>query len=166
MNTQNIAEIVVSIAVVTIPVLGTYVARFIKSNKLAQTLVSVLPTLASDAVVAMQKLGVTTYIEGELKKSKAVKIVESALKSLGFKSTDATTIQNAIESAYASLIKDGTLTQYVQKTEAQEAADVVAQTQTEKATELAIAQKALADAQAKVTALSTNTTETTDTATK
>lgn len=154
MNTQNIAEAVVTLVVAVIGVAVPYIAKFLKSNKTAETLVSILPTLAKDAVVALQKLGVTTYIDGELKKSKAVKIVESALRNLGFKETDAVTIENAIESAYASLIKDGTLTQYVQKTEAQEVADETAQTQAEKATELANAQKALADAQAKVAELS------------
>ncbi|MFT8826024.1 MULTISPECIES: phage holin, LLH family [Liquorilactobacillus] len=153
MNVQNIAEAVVTLVVAVIGVAVPYIAKFLKSNKTAETLVSILPTLAKDAVVALQKLGVTTYIEGELKKSKAVKIVESALQNLGFKETDAVTIENAIESAYASLIKDGTLTQYVQKTEAQEVADEAAQ-QAEKATELANAQKELTEAQAKVAELS------------
>ncbi|WP_281829391.1 phage holin, LLH family [Lactobacillus amylolyticus] len=152
MNTQNIAEIVVSVVVAIIGILTPYLANFIKNNKTAQTLVDVLPTLAKDAVVAMQKLGVTTYLEGALKKSKAVAAVETALKSLGFKSTDATTIENAVESAYADLVKDGTLSTYTQKTEA----DVKAETEAEK---LAAAKKALADAQATVTALESKATK-------
>ena len=158
MNTQNIAEIVVSVVVAIIGILTPYLANFIKNNKTAQTLVDVLPTLAKDAVVAMQKLGVTQYLEGELKKSKAVTTVESALESLGFKSTDVTTIENAVESAYASSVKDGTLSAYTQKTEA----DVKAETEAEK---LAAAKKALADAQATVTALESAST-TSSTATK
>jgi hypothetical protein len=154
MNTQNIAEIVVSVVVAIIGILTPYLANFIKNNKTAQTLVDVLPTLAKDAVVALQKLGVTTYIEGELKKSKAVTYVETALKSLGFKSTDATTIQNAVESAYAELAKDGTLAQYTQKTEAEE----TAQTNAEK---LAAAKKQLVADQAAVTKLESATTTTT-----
>ncbi|ULQ49066.1 phage holin, LLH family [Liquorilactobacillus nagelii] len=151
MNTQNIAEIVVSVVVAIIGILTPYLANFIKNNKTARTLVDVLPTLAKDAVVAMQKLGVDQYLEGELKKSKAVTFVESALENLGFKSTDATTIKNAVESAYADLVKKGTLSVYTQKTEA----DVKAETEAEK---LAAAKKALADAQATVTTLESAST--------
>nr|WP_010622284.1 phage holin [Paucilactobacillus suebicus] len=134
-----------AIVVAIIGVVTPYLAKFIKSNKTAQTLVDILPTLAKDAVVAMQKLGVTTYIEGEVKKSKAGKIVEAALKNLGFTETDETTITNAIESAYASLTADGTLATYMQAT---------AETEAEKkAAELKQAQADLATAQAKVTSL-------------
>lgn len=150
MNTQNIAEAVVTLVVAVIGVAVPYVAKFLKSNKTAETLVSILPTLAEDAVVALQKLGVTTYIEGELKKSKAVTYVETALKSLGFKSTDATTIENAVESAYASLIQDGTLATYTQKTAAEESAETDAE-------KLAAAKTALATAQATVTELESKT---------
>ncbi|MDC7952780.1 phage holin, LLH family [Liquorilactobacillus mali] len=154
MNTQNIAEIVVTLAVAVIGVAVPYVANFLKSNKTAETLVSILPTLAKDAVVALQKLGVTTYIEGELKKSKAVTYVETALKNLGFKSTDATTIQNAVESAYADLTQDGTLATYTQKT----AEEASAETDAEK---LEAAKKLLAEAQATVTELESKTTDAT-----
>ncbi|MCP0886919.1 oxidoreductase [Ligilactobacillus sp. WILCCON 0076] len=150
MNTQNITEIIIALVVAIIGGTTPYVVKFIKSNKTAQTLVSVLPTLAKDAVIALQKLGVTTYIEGELKKSKAVTYVETALKKLGFKSTDAITIENAVESAYAELTKDGTLAQYTQKTEAEETAET-------KATQLATAKTALANAQAKVAELESAT---------
>ncbi|KRM08824.1 hypothetical protein FD16_GL002222 [Paucilactobacillus suebicus DSM 5007 = KCTC 3549] len=97
----------------------------------------------------MQKLGVTTYIEGEVKKSKAGKIVETALKNLGFTTIDETTITNAVESAYASLTADGTLATYTQAT-----AETETETEAEKkAAELKQAQADLATAQAKVTSL-------------
>ncbi|KRN31087.1 phage holin, LLH family [Liquorilactobacillus mali] len=153
MNIQNIAEAVVTLVVAVIGVAVPYVAKFLKSNKTAETLVSILPTLAKDAVVALQKLGVTTYIEGELKKSKAVTYVETALKNLGFKETDATTIQNAVESAYANLTQDGTLATYTQKT----VEEANAETDAEK---LASAKKALAEAQTTVTELESKTTTT------
>ncbi|MFT8392410.1 MAG: phage holin, LLH family [Liquorilactobacillus ghanensis] len=150
MNTQNIAEIVVAIVVAIIGAVTPYLAKFIKSNKTAQTLVEVLPSLAKDAVIAMQKLGVTQYLEGELKKSKAAALVKSALDKLGFKDADADAIENAIESAYAELVKDGTLTVYPQLTKEQ--ADAQAN-----AAKLAAAQKQLTDAQATVAKLSTTT---------
>lgn len=136
--------------VAIIGVVTPYLAKFIKANKTAQTLVDILPTLAKDAVVAMQKLGVTTYIEGAVKKSKAVKIVEAALKKLGFTETDETTVTNAVESAYASLTTDGTLATYTQAT---------AETEVEEKTdELKAAQAALAQVQASVTTDTTATT--------
>lgn len=140
MNVQNISDAVISIVVVIIGVVTPYLAKFVKSNKTAETLVDILPALAKDAVVAMQKLGVTTYIEGEVKKLKAVKVVEADLTKLGFTKTDETTIFNAVESAYASLTTDGTLAAYKQAT---------AETDVkEKTDDLKAAQSAVAAAQA------------------
>ena len=56
MNVQNVSEAIVAVVVAIIGVVTPYIAKFIKSNKTAQTLVDILPTLAKDAVVAMQKL--------------------------------------------------------------------------------------------------------------
>lgn len=134
MNVQNISEVVIAVMVAIIGAVTPYLAKFIKANQTAQTLVDILPTLAKDAVVAMQKLGVADYLEGEAKKSGAVKTVEGALKKLGFTKTDGRTIANAVESAYASLVADGTLGAYPQATaEAEEKTDKL------KATQLAIA---------------------------
>ncbi|EJE97473.1 phage holin, LLH family [Liquorilactobacillus mali] len=153
MNVQNIAELVTSLAVVCVPVVGAYVAKFLKSNKVAVTLVSVLSPLAKDAVIAAQKLGVTQYLEGELKKSKAVQFLEDALSKLNLKA-DVDTIANAIETQYAALKKDGTLDQYTQLTEEQATAvDKAAELKTAQ-DNLAAAQKAVTDAQTKVTELS------------
>lgn len=150
---NDVTKFIVSAAVAVIGVAVPYLAKFIKTNKTAETLVSILPTLAKDAVVAMQKLGVTEYIEGSVKNSKAVKLVETALADLGFTKTDETTITNAVESAYAALLSDGTLSQYTQATADTEADDEA------KAKEIADAQAALADAQAKVAALTTTEAE-------
>jgi LL-H family phage holin len=114
MTINNFAELVTSLAVVTLPVIAAWLSKFIKKNKTAQSLLEILPTLAKDAVVAMQKLGVSRYIDGAVKKSNAAKIVADALSNLGFSKTDDETIKNAIESAYASLLSDGTLAQYTQ----------------------------------------------------
>lgn len=149
MNVQNISEAVIAIVVAIIGVVTPYLAKFIKSNGTAQTLVDILPALAKDAVVAMQKLGVTTYIEGEVKKLKAVKVVEESLAKLGFTEADETTIINAVESAYASLTTDGTLAAYKQ---------AIAETGVkEKPDELKAAQAAVAAAQAALTQASTAT---------
>lgn len=114
MEVNSIADVITAVAVASLPIIITYLSKWLKGNKQAETLVSVLPTLAKDAVVAMQKLGVTEAIEGELKKSHAVKIVKQALANLGFTNTDEVTLQNAIEAAYAQLKADGTLDAYPQ----------------------------------------------------
>ena len=114
MDVQNISEIVVTLAVAVIGVVTPYLAKLIKSSKTASTLVDVLPTLAKDAVVALQKLGVTSYIDGEVKKSKAVQLVSESLKNLGFTKVEADTIKNAVETAYATLTTDGILDAYTQ----------------------------------------------------
>lgn len=114
MEVNSIADVITALAAVSLPVIVAYVSRWLKGNRQAETLVSVLPTLAKDAVVAMQKLGVTEAIEGEFKKSHAVQIVKQALTNLGFTKTDEETLTNAVESAYAQLTADGTLDAYPQ----------------------------------------------------
>lgn len=114
MEINSIADVITAVAAVSLPIIVAYVSKWLKGNKQAETLVSVLPTLAKDTVVAMQKLGVTEAIEGEAKKSHAVQIVMQDLASLGFDYTDETTLKNAIEAAYAQLKADGTLDAYPQ----------------------------------------------------
>ena len=114
MEVNSIADVITAVAAVSLPVIVAYVSRWLKGNKQAETLVSVLPTLAKDAVVAMQQLGVEKAIEGEAKKSHAVQIVAKALSDLGFNETNEATLANAVESAYAQLKADGTLNAYPQ----------------------------------------------------
>lgn len=114
MEVNSIADVITAVAVASLPIIITYLSKWLKGNKQAETLVSVLPTLAKDAVVAMQKLGVEKAIEGEVKKFHAVQIVKQALANLGFTNTDEATLQNAIEAAYAQLKADGTLDAYPQ----------------------------------------------------
>lgn len=160
MNTQNIAEIVVAVVVAIIGAVTPYLAKFIKSNKTAQTLVEVLPSLAKDAVVAVEKLGVDKYIEGAVKKSKAVEYVMNGLTALGFDKADLTVIENAVEKAYAEA-KATLESVYPQKTEAEQQADNAKAIADAKAKKLELAkadletkQKALADAQKAVEELS------------
>ena len=114
MEINSIADVITAVAAVSLPVIVAYVSRWLKGNKQAETLVSVLPTLAKDTVVAMQQLGVEKAIEGEVKKSHAVQIVAKALSDLGFNETNEATLANAVESAYAQLKADGTLNAYPQ----------------------------------------------------
>lgn len=114
MEVNSIADVITAVAVASLPIIITYLSKWLKGNKRAETLVSVLPTLAKDAVVAIEQLGVEKAIEGEAKKSHAVQIVKQALANLGFNETNEATLANAVESAYAQLKADGTLDAYPQ----------------------------------------------------
>ena len=126
MEVNSIADVITAVAVASLPIIITYLSKWLKGNKQAETLVSVLPTLAKDAVVAMQQLGVEKAIEGEAKKSRAVQVVMQALASLGFDYTDETTLKNAIEAAYAQLKADGTLGAYPQAKPTDDTQDKIA----------------------------------------
>lgn len=155
MDTNTITKLITTIAITAIPIIGAYVSKVILGNKQVVNLIQVLSPLAKDAVVAMQKLGVTEFFEGEAKKSGAVKIVTKALTVLGFSDADETLIKNAVEKEYALLINELDQT-YPQMTEEQaKTKEQAEQKQSElaKADELTKAKQALADAQAKVNEL-------------
>ena len=114
MEVNSVADVITAVAAASLPIIVAYVSKWLKGNKQAETLVSVLPALAKDAVIAMQKLGVTEAIEGVVKKARAVQIVAKALSDLGFNETNEATLANAVESAYAQLKADGTLDAYPQ----------------------------------------------------
>ena len=114
MEINSIADVITAVAVASLPIITAYMSKWLKSNHRAAALIAILPTLAKDAVVAMQQLGVEKAIEGEVKKSHAVQIVKQALTNLGFTAADETTLENAIEAAYAQLKADGTLDAYPQ----------------------------------------------------
>lgn len=139
MNTdiKTVSDVVMAIATATIPVIAAYLVNFIKSNKKASSLIDALAPLAKDAVVVVEKLGVDKYIEGAVKKSKAVEYVMNGLNALGFDKADLTVIENAVEKAYAEA-KTTLESVYPQKTEEQQ-----------EKTDAVIQAKALADAQAK-----------------
>ena len=149
MQVNSFSDVVIAVAVAAIPVIGGYIGKIITGNSKATTLINVLSPLAKDAIVVMQKLGVAQYLAGEAKKSGAVDIVKTALESLGINGTNEDLIKNAIEKEYALLISELEKT-YPQMTADQEKATDEAAV---KANELAKAQQALADAQAKVNAL-------------
>ncbi|KMO56653.1 phage holin [Lacticaseibacillus rhamnosus] len=100
---NNWTELLVSLAVAAIPIIGAWISKQLLANKQALTLVKVLGPLANAAVTAAEQLGVTQAIDGAVKKSTAIQAVKDGLKSLSFTSTDEQTIANAVEKAYADL---------------------------------------------------------------
>lgn len=100
---NNWTELLVSLAVAAVPIIGAWISKQLLANKQALTLVKVLGPLANAAVTAAEQLGVTQAIDGAVKKSTAIQAVKDGLKSLGFTSTDEQTIANAVEKAFADL---------------------------------------------------------------
>ena len=119
---NNWTELLVSLAVAAIPIIGAWISKQLLANKQALTLVKVLGPLANAAVTAAEQLGVTQAIDGAVKKSTAIQAVKDGLKSLGFTGTDEQTIANAVEKAFADL-KDSLAETYPQKTVDQEASN-------------------------------------------
>lgn len=149
MQVNSFSDVVIAVALAAIPVIGGYIGKVITANSKATTLINVLSPLAKAAIVAMQKLGVTQYLDGEAKKLGAVDIVKKSLLALGLSNANETLIKNAIEKEYAALINELNQTYPQMTADQEEATDEAAV----KADELAKAQQALADAQAKVNAL-------------
>ena len=113
MNQVNsLAEVVVAVVVAVIPFIFKQLEKWLEKNQTAKTVISILPTIAKDAVVIAEKLGVEKKLAGDVKNSQAVQSVSKALKSLGFTDVDEQIIKNAVESAYAELVKNGTLSVY------------------------------------------------------
>lgn len=111
-NVNSLSEIVISVVVVVIPFIFKQLEKWLEKNQTAKTIVSILPTIAKDAVVVAEKLGVEEQLAGEVKNSKAVSYVAKTLKNLGFTDVDEQIIKNAVESSYAELVKSGTLSVY------------------------------------------------------
>lgn len=119
-NVNSLSEIVISVVVAVIPFIFKQLEKWLEKNQTAKTIVSILPTIAKDAVVVAEKLGVEEKLAGEVKNSKAVSYVIGTLKKLGFTDVDAQTVKNAVESAYAELEKNGTLSVYNKSSDKQE----------------------------------------------
>lgn len=111
-NVNSLSEVVVAVVVVVIPFIFKQLEKWLEKNQTAKTIVSILPTIAKDAVVVAEKLGVEKNLDGEIKNSKAVSFVSETLKNLGFTEVDEQIIKNAVESSYAELVKSGTLSVY------------------------------------------------------
>lgn len=111
-NVNSLTEVVVAVVVTIIPFIFKQLEKWLEKNQTAKTIVSILPTIAKDAVVVAEKLGVEENLDGEIKNSKAVSFVSETLKNLGFTEVDEQIIKNAVESSYAELVKSGTLSVY------------------------------------------------------
>lgn len=112
---NNLLDLLYAIAAASATAIGSYVAVFIKRNSNAKTLVEVLPKLAHDAVIAMQALGVDTYLEGQLKKSKAVASVAKSLSKLKINKASTDALFNAVQAAFTDCEQAGKLDDYPQK---------------------------------------------------
>ncbi len=110
---MNTNELIVTLLATILTAVITFVGSEIKKNVQARTIFNVLEPLAKDAVVASQKLGVTEYLSGAMKKSHAVQSVIKALSDAGFSVKDKQAIENAVEQAYAK--QRDLLKQYPQK---------------------------------------------------
>lgn len=113
MNQLNsLTEVVVAVVVTIIPFIFKQLEKWLEKNQTAKTIVSILPTIAKNAVVVAEKLGVEENLDGEIKNLKAVSFVSETLKNLGFTDVDEQIIKNAVESSYAELEKSGILSVY------------------------------------------------------
>lgn len=106
-------DAVLTLLLTVITAVIAYVGNVIAKNDKARTVFNVLEPLARDAVIASQKLGVTEYLSGAMKKNHAVQAVIQALLDAGFTVKDEQVIRNAIEKAYAE--QRELLKQYPQK---------------------------------------------------
>lgn len=147
MNVQNITDLLVSLFVVIVPVIGGFVTKHVLANNKAISLLQTVELLAKTGVVLAEQAGVTVYLTSEAKKSKAVAYVLAELKKLGFTTADETTIARVVEKQFAES-KQEIEAAYPQKTVQQVDAQAKA-----KEAELKQAQADLATAQAKVTSL-------------
>ncbi len=108
-------DALVTLFITIITAVIVYVGSEIRKNERSRTIFNVLEPLAKDAVVAAQKLGVTEYLSGAMKKNHAVQAVAKALLDAGFTVNDEQVIKNAVEKAYAE--QKELLAQYPQKKE-------------------------------------------------
>lgn len=107
-------DVIVTVLATVLTAVISYCGSVLVKNNRALTVVRALEPLAKDAVIAAQKLGVTQYLSGAMKKNHAVQSVAQALLNAGFDVKDEQIIANAVEKAYAEQKK--LLDQYPQKT--------------------------------------------------
>lgn len=110
---MDFTDVVVTTLVTVLTAVVAFVGYEIRKNEQARTIFNVLEPLAKDAVIAAQKLGVTQYLSGAMKKNHAVQVVAQALSDAGFTVKDEQVIVNAVEQAYAK--QRDLLKQYPQK---------------------------------------------------
>lgn len=102
---MDFTDVVVTVLVTVLTAVITFVGSEVKRNMQARTIFNVLEPLAKDAVIAAQKLGVTEYLTGAMKKNHAVQVVAQALSDAGFTVKDEQVVINAVEQAYAQQVE-------------------------------------------------------------
>ena len=107
-------DVIVTVLATVLTAVISYCGSVLVKNNRALTVVRALEPLAKDAVIAAQKLGVTQYLSGAMKKNHAIQSVAQALLNAGSDVKDEQIIVNAVEKAYAEQKK--LLDQYPQKT--------------------------------------------------
>ncbi|MDO5884237.1 phage holin [Ligilactobacillus animalis] len=107
-------ELIVTVLATILTTVISYCGHLLAKNSQALTILRAIEPLAKDAVIAAQKLGVTQYLSGAMKKNHAVQAVAQALLNAGFTVKDEQVIKNAVEKAYAE--QKELLAQYPQKT--------------------------------------------------
>ena len=115
---MEIKELIIYIILLAIAVVFSFLEQTIKQSKNAEkakTVIDVINMLAPDAVVAVEKLGLTKQLSGNEKLAQAVDYVQNGLAKLGFTAQDVETIKNAVEKHWADLSANGTLDAYDKK---------------------------------------------------
>lgn len=115
---MEIKELIIYIILLAIAVVFSFLEQTIKQSKNAEkakTVIDVINMLAPDAVVAVEKLGLTKQLSGNEKLAQAVNYVQNGLAKLGFTAQDVETIKNAVEKHWADLSANGTLDAYDKK---------------------------------------------------
>ena len=107
-------ELIITVLATILTTVISYCGHLLAKNSQALTILRAIEPLAKDAVIAAQKLGVTQYLSGAMKKNHAVQAVAQALLNAGFTVKDEQVIKNAVEKAYAE--QKELLAQYPQKT--------------------------------------------------
>ncbi|MCR1900322.1 phage holin [Ligilactobacillus apodemi] len=108
-------EVIVTVLATVLTAVVSYCGHYLLQNSRALTVLRALEPLAKDAVIAAQKLGVTEYLSGAMKKNHAVQSVTQAFLNAGFTIKDEQVIKNAVEKAYIE--QKELLAQYPQKKE-------------------------------------------------
>lgn len=101
---QQITELIEAIATIIITALGGFVTAKLKAyatTSSRQKTVATLATLATDAVVAVEKSGILNNLTAKQKYESAVHEVQKSLDKVGLKPVDDALIGNAIERAYS-----------------------------------------------------------------
>lgn len=102
---MTLTDMIVTILTAIITAVIGYCGSYFVKNSRALSMLRALEPLAKDAVVAAQKLGVTEYLSGAMKKNHAVQAVNQALLDAGFTVKDKQVVINAVEKAYAQQVE-------------------------------------------------------------